>query len=80
MEKMINTHEKLLKKFMDFNNLHEYLKSKGYDKGEFYLIDALLYGIERTDLYLIGENLSEEEQLSEEEYFEMLIKYMNNII
>lgn len=80
MEKMINTHEKLLKEFMDFNGLHRFLKEKGYDKGEFYLIDALYFAIRETDLYLVEGNLCEEEQLSEEEYFEMLIKYMNNII
>ncbi len=30
MEKMINTHEKLLKEFMDMDKVHEFLKEKGF--------------------------------------------------
>lgn len=77
---MINTHEKLFKEFIDFSKLHEYLRLEGYDKGEEFLLDALYFAIRETDLYLVEGNLCEEEQLSEEEYFEMLIKHMNNII
>lgn len=77
---MINTHEKLLRKFMDFDGLYEFLKEKGYDKGEEFLIDALYFAIRETDLYLIESNLSEDEKLTEEEYFAKIVAKMNDII
>lgn len=51
---MINTHEKLLKEFMDMDEVHEFLKEKGYNKGKEHFIDALFFGINETDLYLHG--------------------------
>lgn len=77
---MINTHEKLFNEFMDMDKVHKFLENKGYDKGKGLLMDALYFAIRETDLYLVEENLSEDEKLSEEEYFKMLIKYMNNIV
>lgn len=80
MEKTINTHEKLLKEFMDMDKVHEFLKSKGYDKGKEHFIGALFFGINETDLYLHEGNLSESEKLTEEQYFKMLTEKMNWII
>lgn len=77
---MINTHEKLFKEFIDLSRLHEYLRLEGYDKGEGLLLDALIFAIRETDLYLYESNLNEDEKLSEEEYFQMLINKMNYIV
>ena len=67
----INTHEKFLKTVMEVGDLHEVLKMEGYKGTKEEVIVDLLGTIANTTAY-IGQ-----EELTEEEYFQMLIKEMN---
>ncbi len=77
---MINTHEKLLNEFVDFSRLHEYLRLGGY-KGDNFIQD-LLFAIGRTDGYINSSqyHLDGSRDITEEEYFRLLVEEMNNIL
>ncbi len=77
---MINTHEKLLKEFVDVSRLNEYLRLEGY-KGDNFIQD-LLFAIGRTDGYINSPqyHLDGSRDITEEEYFRLLVEEMNNIV
>lgn len=75
---MINTHEKFLKTVMEVGDLHEVMKLEGYKGTKEEVITDLIYALVETTAYVSdSRRVSDNKELTQEEYFEMLVKEMN---
>ena len=83
MEILINTHEKLVERILKHKlskeELYKVLKTEGYKGTEKELITDLLFAIGATNAYVYSpQKVSNyKETLTQNEYFEILVKEMN---
>jgi len=81
-EEMINTHEKLMKQILNQDltedELYTRLKEEGYQGPKEEMIKDLLYAISESTAYISNPmKISNQQELTEEEYFQILVNEMN---
>lgn len=77
----VNTHEKLLKTVLDTERLYNVLKEKGYKGDQEGMIGIFIYSLGKTDAYVYDpRRVSDNNVMTEDEYFEILINQMNSVI
>ncbi len=77
---MINTHEKLLRKYLK-EDLYEKVKQAGYEGSKESMFRHLIYALEEISAYICDpRQVSNNIVMTETEYFQVLAKTMNDYV